>query len=117
MTCREKLMMEHPECAQSIEAGGCEGCPSYYGYLSDPDWCGCFSVNMEKACTRCWDRDIPVEKNVENGTSETPKACRTCIHQKVCKFESHYAKLFDILKENPFVRADGVVCVHYKKEV
>lgn len=60
MTCREKLKLEHPECSESIELGGCTGCPSDYGYLSDPRVAPdtCCSIS----CTECWDRVIPGEK-------------------------------------------------------
>ena len=55
MTCREKLKLEHPECVDPIYGGGCEGCPSSYGYLSSPFVCG----GRDDECTECWDREIP----------------------------------------------------------
>lgn len=56
MTCREKLAMEHPEKINPETYGGCESCPSYYGYLEDPpaDVCG-----GEENCINCWNREIP----------------------------------------------------------
>lgn len=58
MTCREKLMIEHPDKVSDSELGGCYDCPSAYGYLPDPEYCGddCDFSH----CTKCWDREIPV---------------------------------------------------------
>lgn len=68
MTCREKLAMEHPEELDSECFGGCNGCPSTYGYAKEPEWC---ALNQE-TCTKCWDREVEevetdVETKVENG--------------------------------------------------
>lgn len=57
MTCREKLAKEHPECVDGMFDGGCEGCPSDYGYLPNPDDCNGCEYGVR--CTRCWDREIP----------------------------------------------------------
>lgn len=67
MTCREKLMIEHPECVNPIYAGGCFNCPPDYGYLDDrPEYCSGFGHrhNANHECDRCWDREIP-EKEPE----------------------------------------------------
>lgn len=55
MTCREKLEIEYPESASKKLA---DGCPDDYGYLEVPDFCG----GHERACTRCWDREIESEE-------------------------------------------------------
>lgn len=57
MTCREKLKIEHPDKVSDSELGGCYDCPSAYGYLPDPEYCGddCDFSH----CTKCWDREIP----------------------------------------------------------
>lgn len=55
MTCREKLKIEHPEYVGDYYTGGCHGCPSDYGYLTDPAKCDL----KETTCTKCWDREIP----------------------------------------------------------
>ena len=55
MTCREKLKLEHPCEIDPEQLGGCNGCPSDYGYLPDPEDCDEAGWN----CTRCWDREIP----------------------------------------------------------
>ena len=60
MTCREKLAIERPEKVRIECRGGCRGCPSDYGYMADPIYCG----RTVETCTRCWDRDIPEETNV-----------------------------------------------------
>lgn len=54
MTCREKLMKEHPEKVGDKYNGGCSLCPSEYGYLDNPKWC-----NPKYNCARCWNREIP----------------------------------------------------------
>lgn len=57
MTCREKLMKEHPELVNSNYTGGCSKCPHSYGYLPRPD--SCFRGLSNDECTKCWDREIP----------------------------------------------------------
>lgn len=65
MTCRERLKIEHPECIDTKCEGGCLGCPSAYGYLTDPPYCSeTCSVNSD-ICTKCWDREIPEETELE----------------------------------------------------
>ena len=56
MTCKEKLAIEHPDKIDPCCKGGCEGCPSTYGYLPIPDYCD-YPENYP--CTKCWDREIP----------------------------------------------------------
>lgn len=60
MTCREKLAMEHPEEIDIECFGGCNNCPSTYGYAKDPEWCEA----VEEKCTKCWDREV--EETAEN---------------------------------------------------
>ena len=59
MTCRERLVIEHPDCVSSDGRylGGCLGCPSRYGYMDNPDNCD------STICYECWDREIPEEKD------------------------------------------------------
>lgn len=61
MTCREKLMMEHPQIVDEDLIGGCLGCPSSYGYMGDPNHCnhGDEVIYDGVSCTKCWDREIP----------------------------------------------------------
>lgn len=48
--------MEHPDSINETHAGGCEGCPSDFGYLDNPqDFDGDCVIN----CMQCWDREIP----------------------------------------------------------
>lgn len=56
MTCKEKLTLERPHNLAPSEKGGCWGCPSWYGYLPNPDYCECRSTDL---CYDCWDREIP----------------------------------------------------------
>ena len=58
-TCRERLAREHPVDVQDKFIGGCIGCPSVYGYASDPSWCEI--GNRVANCTKCWDRPVEVE--------------------------------------------------------
>lgn len=56
MTFREKLQKEHPEWINEDCLGGCDGCPSDYGYeKKGKKRC----VSYEKKCRKCWDRAIP----------------------------------------------------------
>lgn len=55
MTCREKLLIEHPDMVKSIYWGGCNGCPDDYGYLPTRSDCN----SSDGTCRACWDREIP----------------------------------------------------------
>lgn len=60
MTCREKLMREHPEEVNSREVGGCANCPHHYGYAHKPEWCDL----GKDTCTKCWDREIEIRRRI-----------------------------------------------------
>ena len=65
MTYREKLMIEYPEKVNDMHVGGCDGCPHHH--FDDVPWpesCSCGRVAEE--CVRCWDREIPEEKEDVN---------------------------------------------------
>lgn len=67
MTCREMLALEHPNHIGDFD-GGCRGCPSYFYYMPDPEWCGTDREPANK-CTICWDREIPgTEANSDDVT-------------------------------------------------
>ena len=57
MTCREKMIREHPDLVGSIYFGGCAGCPYEYGYLPEPEPKS--SYCMKYSCIACWDQEIP----------------------------------------------------------
>lgn len=68
MTLREKLEIEHPECIDENQNGGCKDCPSTYGYPAE-DLCDCKTCTDE-LCRKCWDRKYegeltPQEKKIE----------------------------------------------------
>lgn len=85
MTCREKLSKEHPDLVDDIYAGGCSNCPSTYGYLVRPDYCGL----CDNDCYLCWGREIPEESVEEKMT------CRNLFYQKHADMEHEAAvKLF-----------------------
>lgn len=67
MTCKEKLQLEHPECVYEL-FGFCNGCPSDYGYLDDPEYC----YPSESVCIQCWDREIPEDGKTEQPTNSEP---------------------------------------------
>lgn len=56
MTCREKMMLEHPEEVGGRYIGGCQGCPSDYKYAKDFDNCSIGADDAE--CRRCWDQEV-----------------------------------------------------------
>lgn len=111
MTCREKLKAEHPLMVGDYNIAGCAGCPSEYGYLPDPDWCG--DGPIETGCGRCWNREIPGGDILKN-QSKCANTCNTCIHHEICKFEGQYATLMDSLKDCQFIRPERIMCVYYK---
>lgn len=82
MTCREKLMLEHPGMVGNQYQGGCCGCPSMRGYLEDPpeEWC------KKVLCTECWDREIPgTENDISNNEKENETMAVTVPVQKMTK--------------------------------
>lgn len=62
--CRELLALEHPDCIRAFFAGGCACCPSSYRYLKDPEWCHDKAVPDNKACTKCWDREVEISEKL-----------------------------------------------------
>lgn len=60
MTFKEKLANEHPELVNRKYSGGCADCPKTYGYTNDTN---CFiDKDGQVDCTKCWNREIPEEK-------------------------------------------------------
>lgn len=59
MTFKEKLEKEHPERVSSRFGGGCDGCPSDYGYEEKTDRC------PDESCLYCWNREIPTPMTAE----------------------------------------------------
>lgn len=58
MTCREMLKNQHPHDVGENFIGGCNCCPSDYGYLEEPEWC---THGEEDECTKCWDREVKAD--------------------------------------------------------
>lgn len=58
MTCKERLMIEHPEKVDNQFTGGCEACPDNYGYARRPDKCFPNRRGNDKECAECWDRAV-----------------------------------------------------------
>lgn len=52
MTCREKVMAEHPDDFVEILD---DECPHHRGYANRPDFCG-VGTTLEQ-CNKCWDRE------------------------------------------------------------
>lgn len=69
MTYKEKLQQEHPDRVGEKYAGGCWGCPYYYGYES------CLRavhvcLDMKGDCEACWNREIPEKRTAEAATPD-----------------------------------------------
>ena len=135
MTAREKLAIEYPEQLDDLEPGGCMGCPKDYGYLPDDDFCtnGYNRYgDLFECCRKCWDRDIPEEK--ENYMTECCKEtmCATCIHQHICSLKGKFldaqkavdglvvydelpdGKLGQVkLRDIGFIKPVELACIHY----
>ena len=58
MTCKERLMIEHPEKVGNRFTGGCKACPDNYGYARRPDKCFPNRRGNDKECAECWDRAV-----------------------------------------------------------
>lgn len=88
MTCREMLAKSMPWKVDDTRDGGCFGCPSNYGYLSDPCWCN----EDNETCTKCWDREVPESEPSKSICQyETVKIvrCRNCTYSVPGKDDSH----------------------------
>lgn len=73
MTCRELLEKTNPNFISHYCFGGARGCPDSYNYMPKPEWCwtsaciGTYTISeKEDICNRCWDREIPEEKEKNN---------------------------------------------------
>lgn len=80
MTCKEKLIADHPEWTEErIDRIIKHNCPSDCGYLEDPtDEDGepiCY-----KHCSECWDREIPETENKKE--NEEMKVCEFTCEEK-----------------------------------
>lgn len=53
MRMRDLLKVEHPECISEYCLGGCDGCPTSWGYGLCPGEC----KPSEAECTACWNRE------------------------------------------------------------
>ena len=101
MTCREKAKIEHPEWVDDRFEGGVAHCPETYGYLEDPDYCCNFWDKSR--CNRCWNREIPEEKDpvVE---SKHKTLCDRCHSSGICKYSDELnSKLHAIKNIPPFI--------------
>lgn len=76
MTCREKLKLEHPE---KINGFVCDGCPDHYGYLDKPPYC---KEGVVGRCGKCWDREIPEEKEPKSLTQFAGEASEATFEKR-----------------------------------
>lgn len=58
MTCRERLLIEHPEDVRPDCVGGCRRCPQFYGYVTEDR---CLATDRKRGhnkddCTECWNQ-------------------------------------------------------------
>ena len=52
MTYKERLQIEHPECIEEKEEGGCKGCPEDYGYTDK------YCKDGRRMCDDWYDFDV-----------------------------------------------------------
>lgn len=111
MTCREKAKIEHPECVNIAFDGGVARCPATYGYLEIPDYC--YNFWDKSRCGRCWDRELPEEKNPiteeKNPIVESKHKtlCDRCYSSGICKYSDGLNAFFHgIYDRFPFVTPD-----------
>lgn len=99
MTCREKLMKEHPDDVEECWLGGCCGCPDDLNYLDKPEYCN--NVGDDALCTKCWDREIP--------ETETCGATDNVNHPK--HYETGKFECIDVMVETQGVDAVKSFCL------
>lgn len=123
MTCREKLIREHPDLRAARISD--IGCPHNYGYL--PISHGCGEGGWEGiTCSACWDREIPEteetdiynnEKENESMPISVSKMTKAqmveeikCAHEHIREME---AKLEDLQKYEKYKdAADEIKAIH-----
>ena len=66
MTFRDKLRQEKPHMLSDNCSGGCQGCPSDYGYEAPEGFSHCVTTN----CWKCWSREVPLDETSEVSGSE-----------------------------------------------
>lgn len=59
MRLRDLLKLDHPHAVNDQMCGGCEGCPTDWGYEAKANE-RCSGYNEEE-CTACWDRETQPE--------------------------------------------------------
>lgn len=107
MTFREKLKLEHPECIDDHQLGGCARCPKDYGYEADYDKSICKIINpwdlftANARCTRCWNREIPGTEptNTENEREEKEMEQTTLHVQAARKTKAELLEEISALRE------------------
>ena len=65
MTCKEKLVLEHPEHLNPNLWAGVDTCPTEFGYADKPAYCNDETLTCDERCTMCWDREIPETENIK----------------------------------------------------
>ncbi len=104
MTYKERLQIEHPECIDEKEEGGCKGCPEDYGYCSKysddgrkmcDDW-------YDSDCDQYWNEEISEDKmleelekfykNVADVVKFFDKELKQCIEKRIILLRSLYKK-------------------------
>ena len=112
MTCREKAKIEHPELVNDCFQGGVVNCPRAYGYLEDPDYC--YDTWDESRCERCWNREIPEEKNpiVE---SKHKTVCDRCYSSGICKYSGALNSELHAIKNIPPFITIYVKCEYFNE--
>lgn len=130
MTYKERLRIEHPECIDEKEEGGCKGCPEDYGYVEEPDYCQDVLYKDDDLNRKVEDKEISrVEAVIKirkycysnNSHDDPDDPCYKCKLEKLCgessvsyfgylsdeQLEKYYYTAFNKnIKVRPFTKVD-----------
>lgn len=91
MTCRERLQKEHPDEVRAECWGGCNGCPSYYGYVTGHT---CLAEERKARpnhndCRQCWDMNA-IESNRPESRVEPARRATVYISGPITGVEKYW---------------------------
>lgn len=95
MTCREKLIADHPELTkEEIDYHTRNYCPSDYGYMDDPETTEGDSSCYYVKCMDCWDREIP-----ETEPSESDEETNDELVKRIADLEQRNKNQSDLIEK------------------